>query len=45
VDGFSKTGIRTALAALGLPTSGKVESMRERLREALLEKKGTEWEY
>jgi hypothetical protein len=45
VDAFSKTGIRTALAALGLPTSGKVESMRERLREALLEKKGTEWEY
>ena len=45
VDAFSKTGIRTALAALGLPTSGKVESMRKRLREALLEKKGTEWEY
>jgi len=40
VDGFSKTGIRTALDVLGLPTSGKLESVRERLREALLETRG-----
>ena len=38
VAGFGKTGIRTALGALGLPTSGKLETMRERLREALLGK-------
>ena len=45
VAGFGKTGIRTALGALGLPTSGKLETMRERLREALLGKDKEMYEF
>ncbi|EEH52198.1 uncharacterized protein MICPUCDRAFT_53512 [Micromonas pusilla CCMP1545] len=43
VDAFDKTGLRSALTALGLPTSGKVEGLRERLREALLGEDAEEW--
>ena len=43
VDAFDKTGVRSALTALGLPTSGKVEGLRERLREALLGEDAEEW--
>lgn len=45
VAGLDKTAIRTALGALGLPTSGKLETMRERLREALLGEDREEWDY
>ena len=44
VDTLSKTGLRTALGALGLPTSGKLEAMRERLREALLGEDKDQWD-
>ena len=44
VDALSKTGLRTALGALGLPTSGKLEGMRERLREALLGEDKDQWD-
>ena len=44
VDALSKTGLRTALGALGLPTSGKLEAMRERLREALLGEDKDQWD-
>lgn len=35
-DQLDKSGLRSALTALGLPTSGKLEAMRTRLRNALL---------
>lgn len=44
VDTLSKTGLRTALGAMGLPTSGKLEAMRERLREALLGEDKDQWD-
>lgn len=44
VETLSKTGLRTALGALGLPTSGKLEAMRERLREALLGEDKDQWD-
>lgn len=44
MDALSKTGLRTALGALGLPTSGKLEGMRERLREALLGEDKDQWD-
>jgi hypothetical protein len=44
VAALSKTGIRTALGAMGLPTSGKLEAMRERLRDALLGDDKDQWD-
>jgi hypothetical protein len=44
VAALSKTGIRTALGAMGLPTSGKLEAMRERLADALLGDDKDQWD-
>ena len=35
-EALDKSGLRSALSALGLPTSGKLEAMRKRLQDALL---------
>lgn len=43
-DALGKSGLRSALSALGLPTSGKLEAMRERLREALLAEDSDAWD-
>ena len=44
VAALSKTGLRTALGAMGLPTSGKLEAMRERLADALLGDDKDQWD-
>jgi len=44
-DALSKSGIRSALGALALPTSGKLETMRERLREVLLGEGADRWDF
>lgn len=44
-EAMSKSGLRSALGALGLPSSGKLETLRERLREALLAEDAEAWDY
>mmetsp|Transcript_3966 Transcript_3966/g.18211 ORF Transcript_3966/g.18211 Transcript_3966/m.18211 type:complete len:404 (+) Transcript_3966:91-1302(+) len=44
VAALSKAGLRTALGAMGLPTSGKLEAMRERLADALLGDDKDQWD-